>query len=124
MANNKTIRIGPVALSATTTTNIVNPPTLTGGTGLAGINVNTYLIIRHIRIVNKTANAATYSLYLGGTGGNVAGTEVIGTTNNVAANSYVDWYGMLRMDVADFLVGGASAGATLTFQAEAEIGVV
>lgn len=124
MAANKTIRMGPVAMSNTLTTNILNPPTITGGTGLAGTNAATYLIIRHIRIVNKTAGAVTFSLWLGATGGNVAGTEVIGLGNSVAANSYVDWYGMLRMDTADFLVGGASAATSLTFQAEGEIGVV
>ena len=57
------------------------------------------------------------------TGGNAAGTEVIGTGYSVAANSAFDWYGMLRLDVADFLVGGASAATSLTFEAEGEIGV-
>ena len=42
---------------------------------------------------------------------------------NVAANDYVDWYGALRLDSADFLVGGASANTTLTIQGEGEIGV-
>lgn len=124
MAANKAIRMGPVAMSNVTTTNILNPPTLTGGTGLAGTNAATYLIIRHIRIVNKTAGAVTFSLWLGASGGNVAGTEVVGIGNSIGANSYVDWYGMLRMDTADFLVGGASASTSLTFQAEGEIGVV
>lgn len=124
MAANKIIRMGPVALSSTLTTNIINPPTLTGGTGLAGTNTASYLIIRHIRIVNKTAGAVTFSLYIGATGGNAAGTEFLGLGNSIPANSYVDWYGMLRMDTADFLVGGASAVTSLTFQAEGEIGVV
>lgn len=124
MAANKAIRMGPVAMSNVTATNILNPPTLTGGTGLAGTNAATYLIIRHIRIVNKTAGAVTFSLWLGASGGNVAGTEVVGIGNSIGANSYVDWYGMLRMDTADFLVGGASASTSLTFQAEGEIGVV
>ena len=124
MAANKVIRFGPVALSATTTTNIINPPTVTGGTGLAGTNTATYVIIRHIRIVNKTAGAVTFSLYIGGTGGNVAGTEFMGLGNSIAANSYVDWYGMLRLDTADFLVGGASAATSLTIEAEGEIGIV
>ena len=124
MAANKIIRMGPVAMSNVLTTNVLNPPTLTGGTGLAGTNTASYLILRHIRIVNKTAGAVTFSLYLGATGGNVAGTEVMGTATSVAANSYVDWYGMLRMDTADFLVGGASAATSLTFQAEGEIGVM
>jgi hypothetical protein len=124
MAANKIIRMGPVAMSSTLTTNIMNPPTLTGGTGLAGTNTASYLIVRHIRIVNKSASAVTFSLYIGGTGGNVAGTEFMGLGTSVAANSYVDWYGMLRLDTADYLVGGASAATSLTFQAEGEIGVV
>ena len=35
MAANKNIRIGPVALTTTLTTNILNPQTLTGGCRLA-----------------------------------------------------------------------------------------
>ena len=124
MAANKIIRMGPVAMSSTLTTNIMNPPTLTGGTGLAGTNTASYLIVRHIRIVNKTAGAVTFSLYIGATGANTAGTEFLGLGTSVAANSYVDWYGMLRLDTADYLVGGASAATSLTFQAEGEIGVV
>ena len=124
MAANKIIRMGPVALSNVLTTNIINPPTLTGGTGLAGTNTASYLVLRHLRIVNKTAGAVTFSLYIGATGGNVAGTEFMGLGTSVAANSYVDWYGMLRLDAADFLVGGASAATSLTLQAEGEIGVV
>jgi hypothetical protein len=53
----------------------------------------------------------------------VAGTEFMGLGNSVPANSYVDWYGALTLDVADFLVGGASAGTSLTLQAEGEIGI-
>lgn len=124
MAANKIIRMGPVALSNTLTTNIVNPPTLTGGTGLAGTNTASYLILRHIRIVNKTAGAVTFSLYIGATATNAAGTEFLGLGTSVPANSYVDWYGQLRLDTADFLVGGASAATSLTFQAEGEIGVL
>lgn len=136
MASNKVVRFGPVALTTTTTTNILNPPTLTGGTGLAGTNANTYLILRHIRVVNKTNTAAFFALWLGATGANAAGTEVIaagaatagalnaGTGVSVAANSVVDWYGLLRVDVADFLVGGAGTATALTIEGEGEIGVV
>lgn len=124
MAQNKILRFGPVAMSATLTTNIINPPTLTGGAGLAGTNTNTYVILRHIRIVNKTAGAVTFSLWLGATGANTAGTEVVGTAQSIAANSAYDYYGLLRLDVADFLVGGASAGTSLTLTAEGEIGIV
>lgn len=121
MASNKAFRFGPVAMSATLTTNILNPPTATGGTN-AGSSAN-YLILRHVRIVNKTAGALTFSLWLGATGANTAGTEVIGQATSVAANSYVDWYGAMRLDTADFLVGGASAGTSLSIQGEGEIGV-
>jgi len=136
LAANKIIRFGPVALTTTTTTNILNPPTTTGGSGLAGTNSNSYLIIRHIRVVNKTAAAASCALWLGATGANTAGTEAIfggaasagaltaGTGVSVPANSYVDWYGMLRMDVADYLVGGAGTATALTIEGEMEIGIV
>ena len=121
MAQNKAFRFGPVALSATLTTNILNPPTTTGGTN-AGSS-SQYIILRHLRFVNKTGGAVTFSLYLGATGANAAGTEVIGTTYSVAANSAYDWYGALRLDAADFLVGGASAGTSITLNGEGEVGV-
>ena len=136
MASNKVVRFGPVALTTTTTTNILNPPTLTGGTGLAGTNTASYLILRHIRVVNKTNTAAFFALWLGATGANAAGTEVIaggaataGALNantgvSVAANSVFDWYGILRVDTADFLVGGAGTATALTIEGEGEIGVV
>ncbi len=86
-------------------------------------NTNSYYLITHIRIVNKTASAATFSLYIGATGANAAGTEFMGTAQSVAANSFVDWYGRLTLDVADFLVGGAGTATALTFAAEGEIGI-
>jgi hypothetical protein len=123
MASNKLIRIGPVALTTTLTTNIYNPPALSGGVVAGTSNTNTYVIFRHIRIVNKTSSAATFSLYIGATGANAAGTEFMGIAQSVPANSYVDWYGVLRLDAADFLVGGAGTATALTFQAEGEIGI-
>lgn len=124
MASNKMIRIGPVALTTTLTTNILNPQTLTGGVSAGGTsNTATYLILRHIRISNKTGSAATFSLWIGATGANAAGTEFIGTAQSVAANSYVDWYGMVRLDTGDFLVGGAGTTTALTLSGEGEIGI-
>lgn len=121
MASNKIFRFGPIALTNTLTTNLLNPPTATGGVN--GGSSSAYIVLRHIRIVNKTAGAVTFSLYLGATGANTAGTEVIGTALSIAANSAYDWYGILRLDAADFLVGGASANTSLTIQGEGEIGV-
>ena len=121
MASNKTFRFGPIALTNTYTTNLLNPPTATGGTN--GGSSSQYIILRHIRVVNKTGSAATFRLWLGATGANAAGTEVVGYDLSVAANSAYDWYGSIRVDAADFLVGGASAGTTLTIQGEGEVGV-
>jgi hypothetical protein len=121
MAANKVFRFGPIALTNTLTTNILNPPTATGGVN--GGSSSNYIVLKHIRIVNKTAGAVTCSFWLGATGGNAAGTEVIGQGLSVAANSFIDWYGLLRLDAADFLVGGASAATSLSIQGEGEIGV-
>lgn len=110
-------------MSATLTTNILNPA-VTSLAGPVGFTMTQpYLIVRHVRIVNKTGSAATFSLWLGATGGNTAGTEVIGQGLSIAANSVYDWYGMLRLDSADFLVGGAGTGSALTIEGEGEVGV-
>lgn len=119
----KQFRFGPVAMSSTLTTNILKGPVqAAAGTGVAAQDI--YMIIRHVRIVNKTAGAVTFSLYLGLTGANTAGTEVVGTALSVAANSAYDWYGNMRMDAADYLVGGASAATSLTIQGEGVMAVV
>lgn len=123
MAQQKQIRFGPVALTTSLTTNILNPGTTTGGTGMPGTSTNLYFLVKHIRITNKTSSAATLSLWIGATGGNAAGTEFLGLGLSVAANSYVDWYGALTLDVADFLVGGSGTATALTIQGEGEIGI-
>ena len=123
MAQNKAFRFGPIALTNTTTTNLLNPGTCTGGVN-SGSGANLFIILKHIRIVNKTGGAVTCSFWLGATGANAAGTEVIGQGLSVSANSYVDWFGLMRLDVADFLVGGASANTSLSIEGEGEIGVV
>lgn len=121
MAANKVFRFGPIALTTTMTTNLLNPPTATGGVNAGSSSA--YIILKHIRLVNKTGSAATFSLWLGATGANAAGTEVVGQGLSVAANSSYDWYGLMRLDAADFLVGGAGAGAALSIMGEGEIGI-
>lgn len=117
-------RFGPVALTTTLTTNILNPGTTTGGVACTSAPYDKLtLILTHVRIVNKTAGAVTFTLYLGATGANAAGSEFIGTAISVAANSAYDWYGRVPMSTADFLVGGASANTSLTIQGEGEITV-
>lgn len=104
---------GPVAMSNTLTTNIYNQS-----------SALIYDVITHIAIVNKTAGAVTFSLWLGATGANAAGTEVIGTAKSVPANDTYHWYGRLKMTSTDFLVGGASAATSLTITGEGEQYVV
>lgn len=114
---------GPLALTNTYTTNILNPGTTTGGVNGSGSG-SLYIIINHIRIINKTASAATFRLFKGATGANAAGTELIGYDLSVAANAGNDYYGKWLFKVADFLVGGASAATTLTIEGEGEIGLI
>lgn len=108
---------GPAALSATLTTNVGPGPAYGGGSALI------YDIIKHIHIANKTAGAVTFSLWLGATGANAAGTELFNGVS-IAANNVYDWYGNLKLVSTDFLVGGASAGTSLTITIEGESYVV
>lgn len=122
MASNRLFKFGPVALTTTLTTNILNSA-VTSLAGPVGITFpQPILILRHIRILNKTASAATFSLWLGATGANTAGTEFIGTGVSVNANSYFDWYGMVQISSGDFLVGGSNTTTALTIQGEGEMG--
>jgi hypothetical protein len=122
MAANRLITIGPVALTTTLTTNVLNGA-VTSLAGPVGITLTQPIIIlRHIRIVNKTGSAATFSLWLGATGANAAGTEFIGIGKSVAANDAFDWYGLAQLTSTQFLVGGSNTATALAFHAEGEIG--
>lgn len=105
-------KIGPVALTTTLTTNVYN-----------NTSALIYDIIKHIHIANKTALPTTFSLWLGATGANAAGTELF-TGVIIPANDYFDWYGNLKMLSTDFLVGGAGTTTALTFAATSEQFVV
>lgn len=98
----------PVALTSTLTTNVYNPSS------------NTFAIVRQIHVVNKTASAHNFTLYLGATGANAAGTELF-VAYNVAANSSYDWYCAMKMSTSDFLVGGADANTSLTITVLGEL---
>ena len=118
-------RFGPVALT-TSAADLLNP-TVTSWAGpvciipaLAGL----YLTVRHIRIVNKTAGAVTFSLFLGATGASAAGTEVVGSAKSVAANDAYDWYGAMVIVAANFLTGLASANTSLTIEGEGTIAII
>lgn len=121
MAANKVFNFGPLALTTTLTTNILNPPTATGGVN--GGSSPTYIILRHIRIVNKTTGNITVSFWLGATAGNAAGTEVIGQALVIPPNMPYDWAGIMRIDSTQFLVGGCNTATAASIQGEGEIGV-
>src|SRR6266571_3624451 len=119
--NNKVFNFGPITLTTTLTTNLLNPATVTGGVNSGSSPL--YIVLYRINIINKTGGAVTFSLWKGATGANAAGTEVIGQGLSVAANSYFPWSGKMRFDSTDFLVGGASANTSLTIEGAGEIGV-
>ena len=119
---NRALRCGPAAL-ANAAANIVNSA-ITSLAGPVGYTqTQPYIILTHIRLVNKTAGAVTASLYIGATGASAAGTEFAFNAYSIPANSYVDWYGRVRLESTDFLTGLASAATSITFQAEGEIGL-
>jgi hypothetical protein len=137
MAANKIICFEPVALTTTTTTNIWSPPTTSAGTGAIGTITNMYFIFRHIRVVNVTNGAIFVALWRAASAANTAGKEFIwggvataGALNantgvSCPANSFLEWFGLARLDTVDtnkFIVGGASA-LGLTIEAEGELGV-
>lgn len=118
----KPFKFGPIALTSTLTTNLLNPPTASGGVN--GGSSAQIIYLRRITIVNKTSSAATFSLWLGATGANAAGTEFCGTAKVVPANDSVTYYfNDHPITSSDFLVGGASANTTLTIQGDGQIGV-
>jgi hypothetical protein len=113
MANPSTKRtVGPIALSATLTTNVYNQA-----------SALIYDIIKHLHIANKTGSGATFSLWIGATGANAAGTEWFNALS-VPANSVYDWYGNLKILTTDFIVGGAGTATALTIILEGEQYVV
>ena len=110
----------------TAVTNLLNPGTTTGGVNCTASPYDKlYILLQHIKVVNKTTGANTVSLYVGGTGSSTAGTETAFSCSSVSANSNLEaWFGKgLRLDTVDFLTGNASGNAGLTIEGEGEIGV-
>ncbi len=108
MAGTPKRTVGPVALTTTMTTNVYNQ-----GSALI------YDVIKIIQVCNKTASAATFSLWLGATGANAAGTELFSGVS-VPANTTVFFYVNLKMASTDFLVGGAGTTLALTIAVTGE----
>lgn len=144
MASNKIIRIPPVTIP-TATANFYTPYTLSVGIPADSASSGVYAIIRHIRVVNKSAvTAAQFGLFLGVSLGNVDNTQVIASAVSVASgtpgsaystggisvapNSFFEWYGALRVQSAEFLTMLGNVASTtilgLVIQAEGEVGIV
>lgn len=121
---NRATRFGPAAM-ATAVANLLNCA-LTSNSGPLGISspasIALYIIITHIRLVNTAASAQTVNLFIGTTATSATAAAFAFNGYSIAANSYVDWYGRVRLDAADFLTGFSSA-TTTTWQAEGEIGL-
>lgn len=97
---------GPLALTNTLTTNVYQ-----GG----GASALIYDSLKQIMVCNKTSLPATFTLYLGATGGNVAGTELfVGQSIPPNTTSFFYFQPGLKLTSTDFLVGGASATTSLT----------
>lgn len=107
-------RLAGPAFIANAATNIYTPPAST-----------IFTVIRHIHFVNVTTSAATFSLYIGATGGSASGTEIF-KDHSISGKLEFDYYpanGIL-MTSTDFLSGIASAASTLTITVTGEQGVV
>lgn len=120
---NRALRCGPTALGTTYSTTLVNSSlsALAGPTGYT--QTQPYIILTHIRVVNYSASGATFNLYIGASGASSAATSFAFNGYSVAATSYVDWYGRVRLESTDYLTGGASSVTALVFEAEGEIGL-
>jgi hypothetical protein len=108
----KKLLVGPVALTNTLGTNLYNQ---------ASALVRT--IVRHVRVVNESDTDATFSIWLGLTGANTAGTALF-SKETVKARSGLDRYMELPLTNAQFLVGGASVNSALTLLVEGELEAV
>jgi len=117
---NRRLFITPVVATATLTTVLVDP-TITSTAGSTGLGTipQPYVLIRHIRVVNVAASGSTVTMAYGATNALFFAWNV----SPVAANSYLDWFGEIRLDGgATKLYGGCSAITNWFNFDDAEIG--
>lgn len=105
---------GPLALTNTLATNIYQGA---GGSALI------YDVIKHIHVANKTSADATFTLYLGASTANAAGTELF-WKKTVKAGDVFDHYCSMKMVSTEYLVGGSDTATALTITVEGEQTVV
>jgi hypothetical protein len=119
----KKLNIEP-AFIANAAGNLLNP----GVTSLAGpvgfTMTQPYIVVSHVRVINIDTSARTFTLYKGATSGSAAGTEVMFSLNtSLPPGQWLDWYGEMRFDSADFLSGVADAASKVVINIDGEIGI-
>jgi len=123
---NARITILPQAANTSTTTLLLDP-FITALTGPTGFTFNQlYVLLRHIRAVN-TSNSTQYTVTM--FYGNANSLAAIWSAAPVAASSYLDWYGELKLTGTSasagfgLLWGGASNAAIYFNFDDAEVGM-
>lgn len=105
-------RLGPTALTSTLTTNVYN-----------NSSALIYDVITRVEVTNKTSAAHNFTLYIGATGANAAGTEWF-VNQVVPANTTVSYYMNKKLTSTDFVVGGADANTSLVISFDSQQYVV
>ena len=105
-------KIAGPAFLATAAANIYTPPAAT-----------IYTVIRHIHIANEGVVAATFSLWVGLTGGSAAGTALF-KAYPIAASGSFDYFCAMKLTSADFLTGLSNTLSALTITIEGDQEVV
>lgn len=92
-------RTGPLALTNALTTNVYNPP---------GPEET-----RLVHVVNKTDSPASFSLWIGASAANAAGTEWFSKVI-VGPRAFMAYPYTVKLTATDFIVGGSDTSAALT----------
>jgi hypothetical protein len=81
-----------------------------------------YALVRHIHLVNTHSAAVTVSLYVGATGAEAGGTQIL-ADKSIAVGDVYDLYfpAGLKLTSTDFLVGDASVTNEVTATISGEL---
>ena len=85
---------------------------------LSQADTTKYLEIRRIHVCNVTTSSATFSLYIGASGGSAGGTEIYKIKLVPSNDAYIDWR-LLKLLSTQYLTGICETGASkLTIEIE------
>jgi hypothetical protein len=111
------LRVGPLAVTGSVA-DIYSPGTLTGGVNSES-GANQRALLNLIHVANTTAGALTIEIYIGATGGNASGTEIVKGLS-IPANDFVQ-IPLQRcvVNYGDYVTAkGSSTGLTITLAGE------